>query len=252
MILLSAVVGEDFKEEIEKYEWTHNIKPYIGGHKLHLITNLEGFEEYEIVPYHSHIWNYVDKILYSFILSQKYDEDVLWIDYNKIHKHYYYINLPKPNEFLIDDIWWMKESEDQFRTESNTLRFCDLISKGWTCWEPVQEYINRFHLKNDFTIPMEEVFYIPRGLPNNKIIRTIEILKTVVSYSSYLSNFPYRTINGDIGIGNGEGVILPILSQQHGFNLELCNIPTPTPFPSPTPFPTPFPTPTPDPTKTLI
>ena len=227
MILLSAVVGQDFKEEIDRHEWTRNLKPYIGDHKLHLISDLSGWEDYEVIPYNSHIWNYVDKILYSFIISQKYNDSVLWIDYNKFHKHHQWISYPKPEEFLVEDLWWIKENGDEYRTQENTIIFSDMIKRNWICWEPIKDYIIKFGLRDDFNIPIEEVFYLPKGLSNDLVIRTIETLKVIVSYCSYISDFPYKTINGEIGIGNGEGIILPLLSQQFGFNLRLFDIQTP-------------------------
>lgn len=229
MILISAIVGKDFKQEIEESELTRDTKSCLNGHKLHLISNLEEYDGHHIIPYHSHIWNYVDKFLYSFIISQKLNEDVLWIDYNKIKKYLFYIDLPKPkNEMLLDDIWWWKKTDnDTHRTESNYLRFSDIILKEWQGWHPIKEYIDKFQLRDDFIVPQEEVFYIPKGISNDKIIRTIEVLKVIVSYASYHQGFPWKTIHGEIGIGNGEGVILPILSQQCGLKLKY-HLPVPT------------------------
>ena len=214
MIILTSIVGEKFYDDVlyknidEIKTLSNNIKEF----KLYIVTNIssdkistlfEGRNDITIIEYPYLLWNYVDKLYYTFKLNKELNEDVLWIDINKV---IVYENMIKysttGNKIKYNKLW----------TEDNN------FLAGKTYWKPFNE-ISDINSCDVLKI-MEQILFVPKGIASEEHLIDILKLKGTLSHQSAFIGFSYKNSN-ILTIGNGEGVILGYLIKK--YNLPHSN-----------------------------
>ena len=206
MILLTSYVDFGYNMEINEkvFKGINHIASRV-PHPLYVLTNLQRIDQiqvdYKILPYDRSIWSYVDKVYRSFKLAMETNQSVLYVDFNKFIKHQsiIYNEIPKPDHFLFHSHWDIHPTD-----------LCRLKE-----WEPVRDYLRyKMVVCEELKPYLEEVFYIPRWEVSSDILKEIELFKPILEYSSYIGGYPYKSPNGKINVGNGEGVILSYLMER--------------------------------------
>lgn len=211
MVLLTSIVGDYFYEDIlEKYLDDIKVLNKKCLPPLYIITNIgqnrieqlfPDNDNIHIIDYPYLLWNYVDKIYFSFKLSKELGEGVLWVDVNKSSVYEATFNQTFPNNKILFNSLW---DEDD-----------DLLIKD-DYWLPLIQVLDIPH--NKILKIMEQSFFVPKNIVTNDMLVDILKLKGVLSYQSYKINFNYKGGDKHVVIGNGEGVIL-------GYVIEKYKIP---------------------------
>ncbi len=188
MILSLVAVGEKYIKNCLPF-----IPEFIDNQwDVHVLTNQPiYFHECEVEFYKNKIFSYFDKLLFTLRLSEKYKEDVLYIDSDWIHN----ISPHFPKEFkggnsvLFYGNW---PNGDLFMDYKDDPYFINIINY----WNK-----NSFDFSKLQTM-LEWMFFIPYNNNISNVIYDIEHIKPVFEYNSVTIDTGY------IGIGNGEGLAL--------------------------------------------
>ena len=218
MVILTSIVGEAFYEEmLDKYLDDIKILNGEGLSPLYIITNIAGDKIKQLFPNNNNVhiieypyllWNYVDKIYFSFKLGRELNESVLWVDSNKTTVYESMIKQTYPNtKVLYNGLW--NEEEDL------------LIEDDY--WEPLIKVLDIPH--NKILKIMEQLFFVPKNIVTNDMLVDILKLKGTLSYQSYKINFNYKGGDKHIVIGNGEGVILGYLIEKYKMPYSSFSVP---------------------------
>ena len=188
MILSIVAVGEKYIKNCIPF-----IPEFIDNQwVVHVLTDQpDFFNECEVELYENKIFSYFDKLLFTLRLSEKYKEDVLYIDADWIHN----ISPGFPKEFQKNDsvlYYGSWPNGDLFLDYKNDPYFNNLIRY----WEKQQ------FIYDDLKTMLEWMFFIPYSENLSNIIYDIEHIKPVFEYNSVMVDTGYP------GIGNGEGLAL--------------------------------------------
>ena len=213
MIILTALVDEGFLKEIEQDPTHYQTWKRIQDKDIYLITNLKkipnmGIKK-TIIPYPKLLWNYMDKIHYSFKLSKELDTDVMWVDFNKVWKFEHIINEMKEDHiFRYYDVWKTMENHHKDQTSARIFRFPQ--------YNPLVQYIAKNKVEpHKIIIPMEECLYIPKGIVTDEMIMDVELGDGIMGWISFQENYQYRTIDGNKNLNNGEGLFIGYLLEKY-------------------------------------
>jgi hypothetical protein len=224
MIILTALVHQGFVDlEISTNPVHFKGWNQVRGKDIYLLTNLKhdylSDKVHRVIPYNRLCWNYVDKIHYAFKLSMDLNTDVLWVDFNKIWKFKEIIkHFKSSDKLLYYDVWKSFDNKYIDLDPMEVLQFGN--------WEPLKDYIHNHDIDpRELTIPMEEILYIPKGLITKDMIVELEKGDGIMSYISYLQRYPYRTLDGEFNIGNGEGFLLGVLLKLFDIPHDLFEVP---------------------------
>lgn len=207
MDIVTSIVGEDYYDNIIKNcgGEVDVLNTLLKDHTLHVISNIGEERIKELYPNNSVVvdypyvlWNYVDKIYYSFKISKEKNTDILWVDSNKVSLYMDILTKIQPfNQIKYNGLW---DVDDDI-----------LIIDDH--WKPLMDVLDMDH-KSILKI-MEQIFYIPENISNNDLLTDILKLKGTLSHQSALKNFFYRSDKNEISIGNGEGIILGYLIEKY-------------------------------------
>ena len=239
MIILTSIVGRGFYQElIESRKDQIDLLIYIVdqlGEKevveLHVITDRNEEEirklfngihiHIHVYPYH--IWDYVDKLYYSFKLNYVLNRGVLWIDVDKVSV--YEMTLLHHNFQMEAFIRYQGEWEDRDDNVHHLLDpyFKPLIGgilnqhSGWEFRGSTLSHIHRDKYVNPMDIPLihEQILYLPKRISTETILTDIFSLKGTFSHMSAINNFPYKYELDRIVVGNGEGVLLGVIINKY-------------------------------------
>jgi hypothetical protein len=201
MLVCFIAVGKKYINDLNQFLTTNTV-----NYKIIILTDKPNiFKNYKTIEYHNKIFSYYDKLLFSLRTSEKYNEDVLYIDVDELNNHNIDEIIKKIN---------FKETSVQFeRFWPDFKTFNDLKEDRW---ELFRNYIDLENIQIEYSeiwTVMENVLYFSKKLPTNKILRDLELIKPIFEIMSLIDEKKTHK-----GIGNGESVAL-------SFVLKLNNIP---------------------------
>lgn len=213
MVVLTSIVTQDYLNEVVDNAGdsikTLNEIP----HQVYVLTDVHNsigklLPKSKTITYPRCIWSYADKIYYTFKLSLQLNEDVIWVDGDKAHLHENFLEggFDKSRLFM-SDFWG--HNGVLFKIEYNHIY-----------WQPLYKYAQRHKVDiYDILLPLENFFYVPKGISNMEILKEIEVLKVLLDYQSIIDEFPFiNQYTGNVRLGNGEGAILGYLIKK--YNIE--------------------------------
>jgi hypothetical protein len=209
--IIISLVGVNSPHENDCARLYHHLKKE--GYTVKVLTsNPESFNSEDVHVYSKEIFVYLDKILFSLDLIEKYKCDVLYLDADKFHSREQIEDyIERSKDYLVTYAGnWPEGDFDSYKELNPCFKYlkeyCEYIGMEYKNWKTIWEY----------------VLFFRKDLDCNKVRKELEILSPVFTYMSLMNKDTYNKI--PFALGGAEGLALSISLDKLGIESKIIEI----------------------------